>query len=50
MTRTIDRRRFLEQSARVPAGVGLTSLGGLEALSASSKPWFQISLAEWSFH
>ncbi len=50
MTRTIDRRHFLEQSVRVAAGVGLASLGDLEALAPASKPWFQISLAEWSFH
>src|SRR5438128_1029061 len=50
MTRTIDRRHFLEQSARVAAGVGLTSLGRLETLVPASKPWFQISLAGWSFH
>ena len=50
MTRTIDRRHFLEQSARVAAGVGLTSLGRLATLVPVSKPWFQISLAEWSFH
>ena len=50
MTRAIDRRHFLEQSMRVAAGVGLASLGGLEALEAAGKPWFKISLAEWSFH
>jgi len=50
MTRAIDRRHFLEQSMRVAAGVGLASLGGLEALESASKPWFKISLAERSFH
>ncbi len=50
MTRAIDRRHFLEQSMRVAAGVGLASLGGLEALEAAGEPWFKISLAEWSFH
>jgi L-ribulose-5-phosphate 3-epimerase len=49
MTRQIDRRRFLEQSAHVAAGVGLASLWGFE-VRAEAKPWFQISLAEWSFH
>jgi len=49
MTRQIDRRRFLEQSAHVAAGVGLASLWGFE-VGAEAKPWFQISLAEWSFH
>jgi len=50
ITRAIDRRHFLEQSMRVAAGVGLASLAGLEALEAAGKPWFKISLAEWSFH
>ncbi len=50
MTRPIDRRRFLEQSTRAAAAVGLGSLGGLDTLVPASKPWFQISLAEWSFH
>ncbi|MGH7530550.1 MAG: sugar phosphate isomerase/epimerase family protein [Gemmatimonadales bacterium] len=49
MTRAINRRRFLEQSMGVAAGVGLASLGGVAALAAQ-EPWFQISLAEWSFH
>ena len=50
MTRTIDRRHFLEQSVRVAAGVGLASLWHPEALAADGQPWFQISLAQWSFH
>jgi sugar phosphate isomerase/epimerase len=50
MTRTIDRRHFLEQSVRVAAGVGLASLWHPEVLAADGKPWFQISLAQWSFH
>lgn len=49
MTRAINRRHFLEQSMGVAAGVGLASLAGVEAL-AVQQPWFQISLAEWSFH
>ncbi len=50
MTRTIDRRDFLEQSARIAAGMGLASLGCRAARTADPKPWFQMSLAEWSFH
>jgi L-ribulose-5-phosphate 3-epimerase len=49
MTSSITRRHFLEQSARIAAGVSLSSVWGLNAL-ADAKPWFQISLAEWSFH
>lgn len=50
MSRTIDRRDFIQQSARIAAGVGLASLGGLDAMACQNKPWFDISLAEWSFH
>ena len=46
----MDRRHFLHQSARAIAGVGLTSLAGFELRAAGAKPWFEISLAEWSFH
>jgi sugar phosphate isomerase/epimerase len=52
----IDRREFLEQSARLAAGVALASCAHpqtsttAQASTASGQPWFQISLAEWSFH
>jgi L-ribulose-5-phosphate 3-epimerase len=49
MTSRITRRHFLEQSARITAGVSLSSFWGLNAL-ADPEPWFRISLAEWSFH
>jgi sugar phosphate isomerase/epimerase len=50
MTRAIDRRSFIEQSAQMAAGIGIASLGGLELCVSAASPWFQISLAEWSFH
>src|SRR5215212_3706428 len=60
MTRTIDRRQFLETSVRVAAGLSLaacahpqaseTSAQPPQASQANANPWFQISLAEWSFH
>jgi sugar phosphate isomerase/epimerase len=46
----MDRRQFLEQSARIAAGAGLGSLGCRGARTANPSSWFQISLAEWSFH
>src|SRR3712207_4056336 len=50
MTRTMDRRQFLETSARVAAGMGLASCVRPQASAASGEPWFRISLAQWSFH
>ena len=54
MTRTVDRRQFLEQSARLAAGVAVASCArpqtATQTAMASNEPWFQISLAEWSFH
>ena len=50
MTRTVDRRQFLEQSARFAAGLGLASCVHPRAVTANREPWFRISLAEWSFH
>ncbi len=50
MTRMIDRREFLDQAARLAAGVALASCARPRTTIASAEPWFQISLAEWSFH
>ena len=50
MTRHIERREFLEQSARLAAGLALASCARPQASITRAEPWFQISLAEWSFH
>ena len=50
MTRTIDRREFLDQSTRLAAGLVLASCARPQTAITSAEPWFQISLAEWSFH
>ncbi|MCI0488675.1 MAG: sugar phosphate isomerase/epimerase [Blastocatellia bacterium] len=50
MTRSISRRRFLELSAKVAAGAGLTGLAGEKLFAGEKEPLFQISLAEWSLH
>jgi L-ribulose-5-phosphate 3-epimerase len=50
MTRMVDRRQFLEQSARLAAGLGLASCVHPRARAADREAWFRISLAEWSFH
>lgn len=50
MTHSINRRRFLEQSAKVVAGAGLASLAGGQLSAGEKEPLFRISLAQWSLH
>jgi len=45
----MDRRGFLRSAGRVAAAAGLAPFTG-EVVVAGGKPWFEISLAEWSFH
>jgi L-ribulose-5-phosphate 3-epimerase len=45
----MNRRQFLQVSGVAAAGIATTSLTGCATLGAS-KPWFEISLAEWSLH
>ncbi len=47
MNRPMHRRDFLQQSAGIVAGLGLTSA---LAARADDKPLFLISLAQWSLH
>ena len=49
MTQDIGRREFVGQVAGLAIGLGLGA-GCATARTASAKPWFEISLAEWSFH
>ena len=49
MSQDIDRREFVGRVAGLAVGLGLGAVGG-EARAESAKPWFKISLAEWSFH
>lgn len=52
MTHTIDRRSFVQTSLQIAAGAALGSLGchRVPPPPVLAKPWFEISLAEWSFH
>ena len=52
MTPSIDRRSFVQTSLHIAAGAALSSLGchRVPPPPALVKPWFEISLAEWSFH
>src|SRR5215213_2677630 len=49
MSQDIDRREFVGRVTGLAIGLGLGAVGG-EARAESAKPWFKISLAEWSFH
>ncbi|MCO5052675.1 MAG: sugar phosphate isomerase/epimerase [Verrucomicrobiae bacterium] len=47
----MNRRQFIQISSLFAAGISMAALSGCSSpRSASAKPWFQISLAEWSFH
>ncbi|RQO71664.1 xylose isomerase [Pedobacter sp. KBW06] len=45
-----DRRNFIRDLGILSAAASISSLLPLEALAADKKEFFQISLAEWSFH
>lgn len=45
-----NRRSFLKNLGLLSAAAGLSSLMPLDAFSLERKEFFQISLAEWSFH
>lgn len=46
----MNRRDFLKQSSLALAGLGLAATGCQTGSSSAKKPWFEISLAEWSLH
>jgi L-ribulose-5-phosphate 3-epimerase len=50
MTKFINRRSFLGQSAIIAAEVSLMSLAGEQLIAGKKEPLFRISLAEWSLH
>ena len=45
-----DRRNFIRDLGILSAAAGLSSLLPLEGFAADKKDFFQISLAQWSFH
>jgi hypothetical protein len=45
-----NRRSFLKNLGLLSAAAGLSSIVPLDAFSLERKEFFQISLAEWSFH
>jgi len=46
----MNRRNFLHTTGMLAAGMTLSSMTGCATSSSSRRPWFQISLAEWSLH
>jgi L-ribulose-5-phosphate 3-epimerase len=47
----MNRRDFLKQSSLAFAGLGLAAATGCQTgTKTAKKPWFEISLAEWSLH
>jgi len=56
--RNSSRRKFIEKSAKLGAGMYLMGLGACSSPSTEKKvqddktsgPWFSISLAQWSLH
>src|SRR5690606_10329841 len=50
MMHSLNRRRFLTQSAQYAAGLGLAGVLGGPVLAAEEKPLYRISLAQWSLH
>lgn len=48
--KTTDRRNFIRDLGILSAAASISSLLPLEALASDKKDFFQISLAEWSFH
>jgi sugar phosphate isomerase/epimerase len=50
MTKSIDRRSFIEQSAIGATSLGFITLAGDRLLASEKEPLFRISLAQWSLH
>lgn len=47
----MNRRQFIQTTSLCAAGISAIALPGCSSTPAThAKPWFQISLAEWSFH
>ena len=46
----MNRRQFLQTASTLAAGISMSSITGCAISNKSTKPWFDISLAEWSLH
>src|SRR5690349_1539908 len=50
MSTHLHRRQFLSSAAAAAGGLAITSLRHERLLAAEAKPWFHISLGEWSLN
>ena len=50
MSTRVHRRQFLSSAAAAAGGLAVISLRHEWLLAAEAKPWFQISLGEWSLN
>jgi L-ribulose-5-phosphate 3-epimerase len=46
----MNRREFLQTTGTLAAGITMSSFTGCATSGSAKKPWFDISLAEWSLH
>ena len=46
----MNRRQFLQTTGTITAGASLAAVSGCATAGGPRRPWFEISLAEWSFH
>jgi len=46
----MNRRQFIQTAGTITAGISIAALGGCATTSSGNRPWFEISLAEWSLH
>jgi len=48
--RAMNRRQFIQKIGITTAGLTLATANGCTTMSGERRPWFEISLAEWSLH
>lgn len=46
----MNRREFIHTTGTITAGVSLAAVSGCATTGTTRRPWFEISLAEWSLH
>jgi sugar phosphate isomerase/epimerase len=46
----MNRRQFIQTTGTLTTGLSLAALGGCATAGTGRRPWFEISLAEWSLH
>jgi L-ribulose-5-phosphate 3-epimerase len=46
----MNRRQFIQTTGVFAAGVSIATVSGYAANQSATRPWFELSLAEWSLH